>query len=150
MDGSQANRNEGWNSGVCIGFVLLANCTSLDIFPHKGCKTRPLEFRGNQLAGFQVAWVTCCFMVVATSENGLSEIGVEGDIDMTFVYEDPFSIMPVRQMGVEGWGNGSLHRLQCLEDERVEGQGELDTVGEGCVDEVNKEGGWKKGDSFIL
>ena len=147
---SRANRSEGWNGGVCIEFVLLANRASFDIFPHKGCKARPPEFEGNQLTGFQVAWVTCCFMVMATSENGLLERGVGGDVDMTFVCEDPFSIQPVRQTRVEGRRNGSVHRLQCLEDKRVRGRGGLDMVGEGCVDEVNKEGGWKKGNSFIL
>ena len=53
-------------------------------------------------------------------------------------------------MGMGGWGNGSVHGLQCLKDERIRGQGGLDTVGEGHVNEVNKEGGWKKGDTFIF
>ena len=46
------NGGEGWNSGMSIGFVLLANCTSLDIFAYERCQTRPLEFGGNQLMGF--------------------------------------------------------------------------------------------------
>ena len=41
------NESEGGNSGVCVGFVLLANCATLDIFPHKGCKARPPKFGGN-------------------------------------------------------------------------------------------------------
>ena len=75
---------------MCVGLVLLANCAFFDIFPHKGCKTRPPEFRGNQLMGFQVAWVTCCFMVVATSENGLLERGVGGDM------KQPISFDPLK------------------------------------------------------
>ena len=51
---------------------------------------------------------------------------------------------------MEGGRNGSIHRLECLEDERVGGRGELDMMREGHVDEVDKEGGWKKGDTFIL
>ena len=94
---------------MCVGFVLLANCATLNIFLHKGCKTRPPEFRGNQLTGFQVAWMTSCFMVMATGEDGLSEGGVGGDINMALVGEDPFGILPVRQTSVEGKGNGSIH-----------------------------------------
>ena len=52
VDGSQVNRGEGWNSGMCIGFVLLANCTSFNISVHKRRQTRPPEFGGNQLTGF--------------------------------------------------------------------------------------------------
>ena len=99
---------------------------------------------------FQVTWVTCHFMVMAMSKDGLSKRGVGGDVDTAFVCEDPFGILPVRQMRTEGRGDGSIHRLQCLEDKRVRGQGGLDTMGEGHVNEVNKERGWKKGDSFIL
>ena len=69
---------------------------------------------------------------------------------MAFVCEDPFGILSVRQMRAKGRGNGSIHRLQCLEDKRVGGQGGLDTVGEEYVNEVNKEEGWKKGDFFVL
>ena len=117
------NGSEGENGGVYVGFVLLANHATFDIFLHKGCKTRPPEFGGNQLTGFQVAWVTWCFMVVAMSENGLSKGGVGGDVDTAFVYEDPFGILPVRQTRTEGGGDGSIHRLQYLKDERVGGQG---------------------------
>ena len=46
--------------------------------------------------GFQVAWVTRCFVVVATSKNGLPERGVGGDVDTTFVCEDSLGILPVR------------------------------------------------------
>ena len=122
-----------------VGFVLLANCANLNIFPHKGCKTRLPEFRGNQLTGFGVAWVTGCFMIMAMGEDGLSEGGIEGDIDMALVGEDIFSILPVRQTRVEGRGNESIHRLKWLEDKEVRGRGGLDTMGEGRVDEVDKE-----------
>ena len=90
------NGSEGGNSGVCVGLVLLANDTTLNIFLHKGCKTGPPELGGNQLTGFQVARVTGCFMVVATGENGLPKGGIRGNVDMAFVGEDPFSILPVR------------------------------------------------------
>ena len=51
-DGSQAKRGEGWNSWMCVGFVLLENRTSFDILAYKRCKTRPPKLGGNQLMGF--------------------------------------------------------------------------------------------------
>ena len=36
------------------------------------------------------------FMVVTTSENGLLEREVGGNVDITFVCEDPLSILPIR------------------------------------------------------
>ena len=48
--GSRVNGSEGWSSRVCIGFVLLADRTSLDIFSYKGYKIRLPEFGSNQLA----------------------------------------------------------------------------------------------------
>ena len=99
---------------------------------------------------FQVAQVACSFMVMATSKDGPSKRGVGGDVNTTFIGEDSLSILPIRQTGTEGWGNGSIHGLQCLKDKRVEGRGGLDMVGEGHVDEVNEKRGWKKGDSFVF
>ena len=88
---------------------------------------------------FQVAQVTGCLMVMATGKDGLLEGGIGGDVDMAFVGEDPFSILPVRQTRVEGRGNEFVHRLKCLENKQIGGGGRLDTMGEGCVNEVDKE-----------
>ena len=52
-------------------------------------------------------------MVMAMSENGSSERGVGGDINMTFVCKDPLGILPVRQARTEGGGDRSVHGLQC-------------------------------------
>ena len=35
---------------MCVGFILLANGTPFNVFLDKGCKTWPLEFRGDELA----------------------------------------------------------------------------------------------------
>ena len=60
-------------------------------------------------------------MVMAMSKDGLAERGVRGNVNTSLVCEDSFSILSIRQMRVEGWGNQSVHRLQCLEDEGVRG-----------------------------
>ena len=48
--GNGVDRSEGGNSGMCIGFIVLANGTSFNILSNKGCKTWPPEFEGNKLA----------------------------------------------------------------------------------------------------
>ena len=52
VGGSQVDRGEGWNDGMHVGFVLLANHAPFNIFAYKGCKTRPPELGGNQLTDF--------------------------------------------------------------------------------------------------
>ena len=135
---------------MCIGFALLADCASLDIFLYEGCKTGPPEFGSNQLTGFQVSRVTCCVVVMATAENDLSERGVRRNVDTIFVCENAFGVLPIGETRAKSRGNGAIYRLQGLEDERIGSRRGLDLVGEGGVDEVNKEGRWKKGDSFIF
>ena len=90
------NESEGGNGGVCVGFVLLANGTTFDVFMHEGCKARPPELGGNQLMGFQVARVTGHFMVMAIGEDGLLKGGVRGNVETALVGEDLFGILPVR------------------------------------------------------
>ena len=106
---------------MCVGFVLLANCTSLNVFAYERCQARPPEFRGNELVGFQVTWMASSLMIVATNKDGSSKRGVGGNVNTSFVGEDTFSILPIRQTGVEGRGNRAIHGLQCLEDKRVGG-----------------------------
>ena len=81
---------------MCVGFVLLANCTSLDIFAYKRCKARPPELRGDKLAGFKVTWVASSLMIVAMNKDGPLKRGVGGNVNMSFVGEDALSILPVR------------------------------------------------------
>ena len=90
------NWGEGWNGGMCVGFVLLANRTSLDIFENKRGKARPPELGGNKLVGFKVTRVASSLMIIAMNKDGLSKRGVRGNVNMSFVGEDALSILPVR------------------------------------------------------
>ena len=80
---------------MCVGFVLLANRTSFDIFAYKRCKARPPELGGDKLAGFKVTWVASSLMIVATNKDGPSKRGVGGNVNTPFVGEDALSILPV-------------------------------------------------------
>ena len=89
-------------------------------------------------------------MVMATVENGLTERGVGRDIDAILVCENAFGVLPIGETRAEGRGNGAVHRLQGLGDERIGSRRGLDSMGEGGVNEINEEGRWKKGDSLIV
>ena len=58
-------------------------------------------------------------MVMATSRDGPVERGVGGNVNMSLVCEEAFSILPIRQTRTEGWENRAIHRLQCLEDKGI-------------------------------
>ena len=45
--GDQVDGSERGNSGICVGFVLLANGTTSSIFMDEGGEAGPPEFGGN-------------------------------------------------------------------------------------------------------
>ena len=44
-------------------------------------------------------------MIMAMSKDGPLKRGVGGNVNMSFVGEDSFSILPIRQTRTEGWGD---------------------------------------------
>ena len=68
MDGG-----EWWNSGMGIGFVLLAGPTAFNILSDVGGETRPPEFSRNELISLQVAGVASSSVVVTMFEDGVTE-----------------------------------------------------------------------------
>ena len=81
---------------MCVGLVLLANCTSLNVFAHERCEARPPKVRGDKLAGFKVTWVASSLMIVAANKDGLLKRGIGGNVNVSFVGENALSILPVR------------------------------------------------------
>ena len=49
---------------MCVSFVLLAGCTSVNIFFDKLCHSRPPVSCGDKLFGFKVARVSCGLVVM--------------------------------------------------------------------------------------
>ena len=94
--GGGANGGEGWNGGMCVGLVLLASCTSLNVFAHERCEARAPKFRGDKLADFKVTWVASSFMIMAVNKNGLLKRGIRENVNASFVDENALSILPVR------------------------------------------------------
>ena len=128
---------------MSIGFVLLAGGAAFYVFSDIGCEARPPEFSGDQLAGFKVPGVSRSFVVVTACEDGMTDGVIIRNIYAAFVGEDTGFMLPVREAGTEGEGNGSVHRLEGLEYKGVIGGGGLDVVSEGGVDNANEEGRWE-------
>ena len=89
-------------------------------------------------------------MVMAPFKDDAVERIICRDIDTAFVREDAGFDLPVSEAGTEGKRNVLVHGLEGLEDEGITCRGGLDAVGEGGVDQVNKEGWWEKGDVGVV
>ena len=87
---------------------------------------------------------------MAALEDGVMEGVVGGNIDTPFVREDAGLDLPVGQAGTEGKRDVLVHRLESLQDEGIACGGGFDAVGEGGVDEINKEGRRKEGDIGVV
>jgi len=125
---------------VSVGFVLLANGTAFDIFSNIGSESRPPKLGSDQLAGFKVSWVSGGFVIMTSFKDGMADGVVIRDIDSAFVSKDSSFMLPVGEAGMEGEGNGSVHRLEGLEYEGIIGRGGLNAVREGGVDDADKKG----------
>ena len=135
---------------MCVNLVLLAKGTAFHVTADEGSKAGPPEFSGNQLPGFQEAGVSGGFVVVASCKDGAVEGVVGGDIDTALIGEDASFNLPVGQPGTEGERNVLMHGLEGLEDEGVTCGGRFNAVGEGGVDEVDKEGRREEGDVSVV
>ena len=113
------DQSERGDSGVRVGLVLLAYGTAFDILPYKLHEPRPPKFSSDELVSLQVARVSSGLMVIAASEDGVTEGVFQGNVDMTFVCEDVVIKLPVRKARPESGRDVFQGRLQVLEDEGV-------------------------------
>ena len=114
---------------MSIGFVLLAGCTAFDIFTNIGSEAGPPKFGHNKLAGFQVAGVASCFMVMAVLENSVAQGVVIGNVDTALIGQDAHFDLPVRKVGAEGKRDVFIHGLNGLKNEGVGGRGGCNVMG---------------------
>ena len=83
------------------------------------------------------------FMVVALCKDGMADGVIVWDVDSAFVGKDSGFLLPVREAGVEGEGDGTVHGLEALEYEGVISRGRLNAIREGGIDDANKKR-WRK------
>ena len=77
---------------------------------------------------------------MAALEDGATEGVVCRDVDAAFVHKNAGFDLPVSQARTEGKRNVLVHGLEGLENKGVTRRGRFNVVGEGGVDEVDKEG----------
>ena len=83
--------------------------------------------------------MSSCFVVVASLKDGMADGVITGDVDSAFVGEDSGFMLPIGEAGAEGEGNGTIHGLEDLENERIVSRGGLNTIREGGVDDADKK-----------
>ena len=135
---------------MCVRFVLLTSGAASNKSTNIGGEARPPELGGDQLASFEKTRVTSGGVIVTPAENVAAKIASGGNKDVAFIGEDAISILPVREAGTEGGGNGAIHRLKGLEDEGIRGGRGSDAGGESRIDDMNKERRRKKGDVVVV
>ena len=135
---------------MCVGLVLLAKSTAVNIAADIGSKARPLEFSGDQLASFQEAGMTGGFVIMAAFEDGAAERVVGGNIDTALISEDTRFDLPVGEAGTEGERDVLVHGLESVENEGVSRRRGFDAMGEGGVNKVYKEGWRQEGNVRVV
>ena len=93
-----------------IGLVLLTDGAPVNIFANILSKAWPPEFCSDKLAGFEIPWVSCHFVVMTTLDNGASKRSIQRNVNSSLVGKDAFRDLPVGQAGSEGSGDGQLQR----------------------------------------
>ena len=153
MKGASGGGDNGgqWGvRGVCVCLVLLASCAARNILADKGGKTRPPEFRCDELAGLENTRVTCCRMVMVSSNDRAAEGGVSGNIDMILKGQDSGVVFPVGETRAELGGEFAGKCMEGVEDKGVGFGGSGEPFREGGVNEVYEEGVRKEGDILVV
>ena len=123
-----------------VNLILLAKGTALHVAADKRGEPGPPKFGGDELASFQEARVASGLVIMATGENGTAEGIISGDVDTALVGKDSGFDLPVGEVRPEQEGDVLMHGLEGLEDEGVTCRCGFNALGEGCVNDVDKEG----------
>ena len=135
---------------MCVNLVLLAKGTAFDVSADEGGESGPPELSGNQLMCFQETGVSSQCVIMAVCKDGAAKGVICGNVDMSFVSEDTCFDLPICKSGPEGERDVFVHGLESLEDEGVTHRCRLNAVGEGGVNQVNKEGRREEGDVSVV
>ena len=112
-----------------VYFVLLASGTASDKGADKGSKAWPPKLGGNQLSGFEEAQMSRGCMIVTVVENITAQIIHRWDVNTALKSEDTINVLPVGQSEAKCRRDGTIHRLQGLEDKGIGRRGGGDTRG---------------------
>ena len=113
-------------------------------------ETWPLELCSNQLAGFQEARMSSSRLIMVVGNDGVAEVEIIGSIDLSLEGEGAGVILPVKEAGMEGWGNFSRHGLEGGEDKGIRGRGSCQLSQKGGVNEFDEKRVQEEGDRGIV
>ena len=68
-------------------------------------------------------------VVVAAMKDVATEVTSRGNKDVTLIGKYSIGMLPIGETGVESGGNGSIHGLESLKNERIRGRRGGDTGG---------------------
>ena len=128
----------------------MAGRAAFDIFPDVGSETGPPKFSCDKLTSFQVARVAGSFVVVTALEDGVAKGVIIGDIDVASIGQDTRFDLPIRKTGAERERDVVTHGLKGLKNKGVASRGVLNVMGQGYIDDVDKEGRGKESDSIVV
>ena len=93
--GAGLDQGKQRDGGVCVGLVLLAHGTALNVLSHELCETQPSELCSDELANIEVTRVASSLMIVALSKDRVAEEVVWRNIDTAFICEDVVVKLPI-------------------------------------------------------
>ena len=93
--GRGRDRGRGGGKGMGVRLILLADGAASDVGADVGGKTRPPELRGDELAGFKETGVARSRMIMATTEDGTSKVGVRWYINAALIGKDAVDMLPI-------------------------------------------------------
>ena len=87
-----------WGTGrVSVDLVLLARSAAMDITANIRGEAWPPEFQDNKLVNFENTLVACDRMVMVSSNNRMTKVGIGRDIHSALVRQNASIIAPVRE-----------------------------------------------------
>ena len=89
-------------------------------------------------------------MVVTALEDGVVKGVITGDIDVALIGQDTHFDLPIRKTGVEGERDVIVHGLKGLKNEGVTSRSRLNAMGQGYINDIDKEGRGKESDSIVV
>ena len=136
--------SEGEQSGECSPW-LVGKLHSLPHSSKQNGKVWATNTQQQPAVSLQEARMSGSRMIVVAGDNRMAKVKIIWDIDPSLEGEDTSIVLPVREVGAEGWGNFTGHGLEGSENDEVRGGGGCQLGLEGSVNEVDEKGAREKG-----
>ena len=89
-------------------------------------------------------------VVMVAGHDRVAQVSIGGDIDAVLVSQNAGVVVPVRKAGAESGGSSTRESMEGIKDQWVRSRGGAEFVGEGGIDDVDKECVREQGDCLIV